>query len=193
MLRFLITTYWKLSRWKIVGNFPYELPKMVLVVAPHTSWKDILVGLAVRYELNIDDAKFLGKKELFEGPFGGLFKKLGGIPVDRFASHGTPKESIVDQAVKLFNDNEKFILAIAPEGTRKKVKKLRSGFYYIAKNAHVPIVPVGFDFENKKILLGEPIYTSSNQEDDFKKIFTFFSHIQGDNPDQGMEHFNVKE
>lgn len=193
MLRFLIRTYWKLAGWEIVGNFPYYLPKMILVVAPHTSWKDILVGLAVRDQLKIGEAKFLGKKELFEGPFGRLFYRLGGIPVDRSFSQGDAKQSIVDQAVKLFKENEEFILAIAPEGTRKKVKKLRSGFYYIARNAEIPIVPVGFDFENKKILLGDPIYTSSDQAEDFKKIFTFFSHIKGDKPDQGMEHFNVEE
>lgn len=97
----------------------------------------------------------------------------------------------MDQVVKLFDENDEFILAIAPEGSRKKVKKLRSGFYYIARNAGVPIVPVGFDFEDKQVLLGDPIYTSFNQVEDFKKIFAFFTHIKGDRPEQGMDHFNV--
>ena len=76
MIRLFLKLYWKLSGWKITGALPKELQKIILVVAPHTSWKDILVGLAVRYELKIDHAKFLGKKELFEVPFGKTFLKL---------------------------------------------------------------------------------------------------------------------
>ncbi|MEO6683167.1 MAG: 1-acyl-sn-glycerol-3-phosphate acyltransferase [Ginsengibacter sp.] len=190
MLRFLVRTYWKLSGWKISGTFPYDLPKMVLIVAPHTSWKDILVGLAVRDKLKINHAKFLGKKELFEGPFGKLFRKLGGIPVDR-TGQVSGKEGIVNQAVQLFNENETFLLALAPEGTRKKVKKLRTGFYHIAKNAGVPIVPVGFDFENKQVIFGKPLYPGQSEEEDFKKIASFYYTIKGANPNLGMDHFKV--
>ena len=187
MIRLFLKLYWKLSGWKIAGTLPHELKKMILVVAPHTSWKDILVGLAVRYELKIDHAKFLGKKELFDGPFGGLFRKLGGIPVDRFATQDT-KQSIVDQAVKLFKENENFMLGISPEGTRKRVEKLKTGFYQIAKNAQIPMVLVGFDFKNKQVILKEPIFVSENKENDLKKIIAFFSSIEGANPELGLGH-----
>ena len=190
MIRLLLKLYWKLNGWKISGKLPYELKKMILVVAPHTSWKDILVGLAARYELKIDHARFLGKKELFEGPLGRLFRNLGGIPVDRF-SKLERKQGIVDQAVNLFNENENFILGISPEGTRKRVEKLKTGFYQIAKNAKIPIVLVGFDFKNKEVVLREPFFVSEDEEVDFNKIIAFFSTIEGANPELGLGHLQV--
>ncbi|MEO9022852.1 MAG: 1-acyl-sn-glycerol-3-phosphate acyltransferase [Ginsengibacter sp.] len=191
MLRFLLKVYWELNRWKIAGSLPKEYKKMILVVAPHTSWKDVFVGLAARYELKIDHAKFLGKKELFDGVFGRLFRNLGGIPVDRFGTQDS-KQSVVDQAVRLFNENDNFILGISPEGTRKRVEKLKTGFYQIAKNANIPIVLVGFDFKNKQVVLREPIFVSDNQEADFKKFIAFFSTIQGAKPELGLGHLHVE-
>jgi 1-acyl-sn-glycerol-3-phosphate acyltransferase len=190
MLRLLGKLYWKLSGWEVAGEFPYHLKKMVIIVAPHTSWKDLLIGFAVRSKLRIGHANFLGKKELFNGPLGGLFRGLGGIPVDRL---GNSKHGIVEQAVSLFDNNEFFILAIAPEGTRKQVKKLRSGFYQIATRANVPIVPFGFDFENKQVIIGKPFLVSSNQEIDLKKILAFFSPIKGKNQAFDLHHLTVAE
>lgn len=192
MIRLLLKLYWKFSGWKIAGSLPKEHKKIILVVAPHTSWKDIFVGLAARYELKIDHAKFLGKKELFDGPFGSLFRKLGGIPVDRFNKQDG-KQSIVDQAVRLFNENENFMLGISPEGTRKKVEKLKTGFYQIAKKAHIPIVLVGFDFKNKQVVLREPIFVSEDQEADFKKFIAFFSTISGAKPELGLAHLKQSD
>ena len=190
MLRLLLKVYWKLSGWKIVGDLPAEYKKMILVVAPHTSWKDIFIGFAVRRELKIDHAKFLGKKELFDGAFGWFFRKLGGIPVDRFNNQDS-KQSVVNQAVLLFNENENFILGISPEGTRKKVEKLKTGFYQIAKNANIPMVLVGFDFKNKEVVLREPLFVSEDQEADFRKIISFFSNVEGANPDLDLRHLQM--
>ena len=186
MLSLLLKLYWKLSGWKITGNFPYQYKKMVLVVAPHTSWKDVLVGFAARSELKITHARFLGKKELFNGPFGFLFRRMGGTPVDRFS-----KQGMVEQVAALFAGNETFILAMAPEGTRKRVDKLRSGFYYIAKQAQVPIIPVGLDFENKKLILGEPLFTTDDEDNDFKTIIAFFATIKGANPQFDLRHLKT--
>lgn len=183
MLHLLWKTYWKLSGWKIAGRFPYHYKKMVMIVAPHTSWKDILVGFAARNELQIHHAKFLGKKELFDGPFGWLFKKLGGTPVDRFS-----KQGMVEQVVEMFAINENFILAMSPEGTRKKVDTLRSGFYHIAKQAKVPILMVGFDFENKQLIIGTPFFTSDDETADFKTIIKFFAAIKGAKPELDLRH-----
>src|SRR5574343_647252 len=127
MLRPFWKIWWLLSGWKISGNFPQEIPKLLMIVGPHTSWKDVVVGFAARSILGIDHAHFLGKKELFDGPFGWLFRWLGGTPVDRFSSNG-----VVEQAADLFRKNERFLLAMSPEGTRKKVDRLRTGFYHIA-------------------------------------------------------------
>ncbi len=178
--------WWKLNGWKLNGEFSADLKKMILLVAPHTSWKDILLGLATRSKLKIYTAKFLGKKELFDGPFGWFFRWLGGVPVDRFSKHG-----MVEQVVDMFNNNEEFKIGLSPEGTRKKVDKLRTGFYHIAKQANVPIVMVGFDFSKKEVVLSEAFYTSDNEEADFKKIIDFFAPIKGYHPDKGLSHLKV--
>ena len=130
-----------ITGWKIRGKFPYHLKKCVVIVAPHTSSWDFFLGLAVRSKLRLGFIHFLGKKELFDGPFGFLFRWLGGIPVDRFSSH-----NMVDQVVQKFKSEESFSLVLSPEGTRKKVERLRTGFYNIAQQAGVPLVMVGFDF-----------------------------------------------
>jgi 1-acyl-sn-glycerol-3-phosphate acyltransferase len=175
--------WWNLNGWKLNGEIPSGLKKMILLVGPHTSWKDILLGLATRSKLKIYKAKFLGKKELFDGPFGWFFRWLGGVPVDRKSKHG-----MVEQVVDMFNKSEEFKLGLSPEGTRKKVDKLRTGFYNIAKQANVPIVMVGFDFSKKEVVLGDAFYTSNNEEGDFKKIIDFFAPIKVYHPQIVLEH-----
>jgi 1-acyl-sn-glycerol-3-phosphate acyltransferase len=186
MVRLLLELYWKLSGWKIAGNFPYQHKKMLMAVAPHTCKEDVLVGFAARNKLKITHAKFLGKKELFKGPLGWLLRKLGGTPVDRHSKHG-----MVDQAAALFADNESFLLALAPEGTRKRVDTLRSGFYYIAKKAQVPILPVAFDFKTKEVVIGDVFFAGDDEEADFKKIIAFFSAHPGKYPGKDLQHLKT--
>ncbi len=183
MLQLLWKLYWRLGGWKITGSFPYEYKKMVLIVAPHTSWQDLFLGFAARQQLKITNAKFLGKKELFVGPLGWLLHRLGGTPVDRFS-----KQGMVEQVAALFAANENFILAMAPEGTRKRVDKLRSGFYHIARQAQVPILPVGFDFEKKQVIIGTALFTTADEAADMKKIIAFFSVVKGKNPAADLHH-----
>ena len=186
MLRFFLKLYWKISGWKISGNFPYQYKKMVLAVGPHTHWIDVMVGFAARNALNINHAKFLGKKELFVWPLGWVLRKMGGTPVDRFSKHG-----MVDQAVALFNTNDNFILGLAPEGTRKRVDSFRTGFYHIAKKAGVPIVPIGLDYENKKLVIGEPFFTGDDETADLKKIISFYAVLKGKRPEFDLRHLQV--
>ena len=93
---------------------------------------------------------------------------------------------MVDQVVKIFNRHDQFVLALAPEGTRKKVNKLKTGFYYIAKGAQVPIVPVGFDFRKKEIVVSDPVYLTDNMEVDMEKIMSFYRTITARNPELGL-------
>jgi 1-acyl-sn-glycerol-3-phosphate acyltransferase len=175
--------YWLLFRlfgWKINGSFPADLKKYIVAVAPHTSNWDFLVGLAARSILRMKHTKFLGKDSLFKPPFGWIFRALGGYPVDR--SH---KHDMVEHVAALINAEEYFILAIAPEGTRKKVQKLRTGFYYIAKAAGIPIIPVGFDFATKEIVIGDPLIPSSF-EGDIERLLSFYRKIHGKNPELGI-------
>ncbi len=181
MLRPFYVLIFKMLGWKIVGQMP-AYPKFIVAVAPHTSNWDFPVGLAARSLLRIKNAQFLGKSQLFKPPFGWFFRWLGGHPVERSSSH-----DMVDQVVAIFNRHEKFILALAPEGTRKKVDKLRTGFYYIAKGANVPIVPVGFDFEKKEVIVREPVFPSENMEQDMATILQFYRSVKGKNPELGVD------
>ncbi len=160
--------------WKIQGQYPYTLKKSILVVAPHTHYLDFFLGLAIRKKLHIEFVHFLGKKELFWGILGVILRYLGGFPVER-SKHSNQ----VDQVVSLYNSKESFHIALSPEGTRKKVERLKTGFYHIAKNAHIPIVMIGMDVGTKRVVIGTPFYTSDNEMADKQKIVAFFKGMEG--------------
>lgn len=181
MLRPLYVLLFRIFGWKIVGHLPQE-KKYIIAVAPHTSSWDFPVGVAARSILRIQKAQFLGKSQLFKPPFGWFFRALGGHPVER-----TTHTDMVEQVVQIFNRHDEFVLALAPEGTRKKVDKLRTGFYFIARGAHVPIVPVGFDFLNKQIVVHDPIYPTDDMDGDMEKILSFYRTIKGRNPELGID------
>lgn len=184
-MRFFWKLYLKLEGWKATNDFPHHLKKAVVIVAPHTYWKDFVIGIAIRSVVKIKHAKFLGKEELFHGPFGFIFRWLGGTPVDRFSKHG-----VVDQVVDKFNKADNLIIALSPEGTRKRVDKLRTGFYHIAKKAGVPIVMAALDYSKKEVWFSEPFYTSDDEADDFRKIIEFFAPVKGYYPEKGLGHLH---
>lgn len=159
--------------WKFYGSWPKGLKKAVIIVVPHTSWHDFYLGLLVRRILEVD-VKFVAKKELFQPPFGWYFKWMGGAPLDR-----TPGQNKVEAIAEIFKEKEEFRLAIAPEGTRKKVKDWKTGFYYIAKVANVPIVMIAFDFGNKKVKVSKPLYLTEDKESDFYRIKEFYNKVTG--------------
>jgi 1-acyl-sn-glycerol-3-phosphate acyltransferase len=173
----------KLMGWKSVGSFPDHLKKYVVIVAPHTSGWDFVIGLLFRKALRLERAKYLGKHQLFKPPFGFFFRWLGGYPVDRSSSFNR-----VDQVVKIFNDYQEFALALSPEGTRKRVDKLKTGFYNIARKANVPIIMVAFDYKHKQAIIFQPFETTNDQQADFKKILDFFRPIEGKYPEKGLMH-----
>jgi 1-acyl-sn-glycerol-3-phosphate acyltransferase len=180
-MRSLYILLFKLMGWTIEGSFPEDLKKYIIAVAPHTSNWDFVIGVMARSILHLQRAKFLGKSQLFKPPFGWLFRWLGGYPVDRSSSH-----DMVQQVASIFNSRQEFSVAIAPEGTRKKVDRLKTGFYYIAKHASVPIIPCGFDYERKKVIVGQPFYPTENLEADMNHLIQFYSNIKGRNPELGI-------
>lgn len=180
-MRWLFELIFKLLGWKINGQFPPELKKYIVAIAPHTSNWDFFVGVAARSLLRMQKTKYVAKSQLFKPPYGWIFRKLGGYPIERRSSN-----DMVKQVIELFNTHDHFILAITPEGTRKKVEKLKTGFYYIAKGAQVPIIPVGFDFKKKEVILGKPLYPSDDMKADFDHLYTFYSQITGKNPEFGI-------
>lgn len=181
MLRPLYLLIFKLLGWKISGDIPRELKKYIIAVAPHTSNWDFPLGVMARSILRIKNARFLGKHSLFKPPFGWFFRALGGYPVDRSSSH-----DVVQQVVDIFSAHDDFILALAPEGTRKKVDKLRTGFYYIAKGAKIPIVPVGFDFATKQVVIGQPMMPTDDFNHDMDVLLQFYKRMKGKNPEYGL-------
>ncbi|MCC5791715.1 MAG: 1-acyl-sn-glycerol-3-phosphate acyltransferase [Legionellaceae bacterium] len=170
--------------WKIVGNLP-PIKKFVLIVAPHTSNWDLIIGLLGRFSEN-RMIHFLAKQEIFVFPFRGLLKKLGGIPVDRSHPHHR-----VEQIVERFQQTDELILGITPEGTRSPVKRWKFGFYHIAHQAGVPIVMVGLDYGSKEIRIAPPLQCSGDLKKDFTPMLAFFKTIKGrhpkDIPDAGSD------
>lgn len=162
--------------WKVENGFPETPKKYVIIAAPHTSWIDFPIAILTRMSEG-KMVNFIGKNSLFKWPFGYFFKALGGTPVDRNKSN-----NMVDAVIKVFNSKEEFRLGISPEGTRKKVDTWKTGFYYIAKGANVPVVMATLDFENKKVKISEPYYVKGNIEEDFKYMQGFFKGVRGKNP-----------
>ena len=163
----------RLLGWKFEGSFPQRLSKYLIIVIPHTSNWDFPLGLLVR-SAGKTPAKFAGKHTLFRPSFGWLFRWLGGHPVDR-----RKRNNFVDAVVDIYNSKKEFVLCIAPEGTRKKVEQLKSGFYYIALGAKVPIVMVQFDYGRKVIGVREPFYPTGDKDADFSIINAYFKGVTG--------------
>jgi 1-acyl-sn-glycerol-3-phosphate acyltransferase len=168
--------YFKILGWKVVGNTNMSkdsVKKAIIIAVPHTSWHDFHIGVLLRAVLNVK-TNFVGKKELFIFPIGLFFRALGGAPINRQAN-----ENKVDAIAKLFNEKEEFRMTMAPEGTRKKVKEWRTGFYYIAKKANVPIIMFTLDFENKQNKISEPFYPTDDINADFKFMHDFYKGVKG--------------
>ena len=161
--------------WRIEGKLP-DLPKFVLIGAPHTSNWDFVLFLGVIFSLRAN-VHFMGKAELFRFPHGWFFRYCGGVPVDRKKSTG-----LVEQMVKASNESKNFILTIAPEGTRHQVVEWKRGFYHIAKNAGIPIVMAVVDGRHKTVRIGQVFHPTEDMEEDMKTIKGYFDGIVGINP-----------
>ena len=179
---FLSTFYHYLARsimrllgWQIEGKLP-DLPKFVLIGAPHTSNWDFILFLGVIFSLRAN-VRFMGKAELFRFPIGWFFRYCGGVPVDRKKSTG-----LVEQMVKVCNESEQFILTIAPEGTRHHVTEWKRGFYHIARSAGIPIVMAIVDGRHKAVRIGQVFHPTEDMEADMKAIKAVFDGIKGIKP-----------
>jgi len=162
--------------WKVVGTIAPEIKKCVIIAVPHTSWWDFFLGIFSRGILNIE-INYVAKKELFTFPFNYFFTWTGGRALDR-----QKNENKVDSIAKIFTESKIFRLAIAPEGTRKKVTEWKTGFYYIALKANVPIVAVAFDFGKKQVVYNEPFYPTENIEKDIAFLESYYDGVVGKVP-----------
>lgn len=167
----------KLMGWK-VGKILPEESKCVIAVAPHTSNMDFVIG-KLAYTSIGRTANFLIKKDWFFFPFNHFFNSIGGIPVDR-----DRRTSITDKLAVEFEERDKFQLAITPEGTRKRARKWKKGFYFIATKANVPIVLVALDYGTKTVSFLDTFYPTGNFDDDIKIIREKYNDIEAKHPDQ---------
>ena len=162
----------RLAGWKIEGTLP-DVPKVLVAVAPHTTNWDFIIGVLTLWALYIK-ISFLGKHTLFKGLFGRWMRSIGGIPVDRSASHG-----VVGETVRAFAANEQMVLAMAPEGTRQLDKGFKTGFLHIARGASVPVQLAYFDFSRKVVGFGPMITTTGDVDRDLRTVLDFFRPIRG--------------
>lgn len=172
--------FFKLMGWKISGSFDHAIKKCVVIVVPHTSWHDFYIGIFVRGILGFQ-INYVAKKELFRFPFGFYFRWMGGAPLDR-----TGGLNRVDAIVNVFKKKDIFRLAISPEGTRKKVTKWKTGFYYISLQAEVPIIPIAFDYGKKTVFISKPFYPTGAIESDLKILEKNFEGVVGKFPHQSF-------
>lgn len=167
----------RIAGWRIEGHVP-DLPKCVVVVAPHTSNWDFPVAMLYAFALGLD-ASFLGKAELFRWPIlGRLFYWLGGIPVQRDKAHG-----VVQDAVRAFRERDHLILGIAPEGTRKRVAAWKTGFYQIAVGARVPIALAFLDYGRKAGGFGPVLEPTGDINHDIQAIREFYAGVTACRPE----------
>ncbi len=162
----------RISGWGFEGALP-DVPKVVVSVAPHTSNWDFVVGVMALWALDIQ-IKFIGKHTLFKGLFGRWMRSIGGIPVDRSASHG-----MVGEVVHSFGQTDRMVFALAPEGTRQLDKGFKSGFIHIAHGAGVPIVLAYFDFRKKVVGFGPMILPTGDSDADLSRVLDFYRPIPG--------------
>lgn len=173
----------KLIGWKVINHIPPEVKKCVVMMAPHTSNWDFLLGYFGYMSLGID-SKYLIKKEAFVFPIGNFLKAVGAMPVDRKAS-----TNIVIQVGEMFKKTDRLIITITPEGTRSLNRNWKRGYYYIAVNAGVPIALGFLDYKKKVGGIREMLIPTGDYDADFKQIEEFYKGISPRFP----EKFSLSE
>lgn len=174
--RWLGRSLLRLGGWSIEGDWP-DLPKIVVIVAPHSSGWDAVWGLAAKLAMGVD-ITFIAKAELFRGPLGWLLRKFGGHPVDRSAPGG-----IVEQTAAEIRGAERMWFVLAPEGTRKRVERWKPGFWKIARQAGVPVFCAAFHYPSKQILLDQLFHPGDDYEADMVRIRAIYRPHMGKNRD----------
>lgn len=170
-----------LAGWKLEENVPKHIKKCVLVHAQHTSNWDFVYGKLAGYVFEVKP-RVLIKNTLFFFPLGVFLKSLGGLPVNRGKNN-----DLVKDLTKEFNSRDELMVLFTPEGTRSYSSKWKKGFYYLAKEANVPVIPVYIDFATKKIGFSTNFELSDNVDHDIEKLKTYFKQFKGKIPENGIK------
>ena len=178
-LRKLSITFLKLNGWKVEGALPADASKCVFIAAPHTSNWDLPYTLMVAFALRLN-IYWMGKASIFTFPFGSLMRWLGGIAVNREQSNNLVAASA--QALRAAKGSVQ--LVIPPEGTRSKNRYWKTGFYYIAVEAGVPILMAYMDYSKKISGIGPVLHPTGDIEKDMQTVKAFYAPFKGKNADQ---------
>ena len=181
-IRWVVLWYYRRQGWTEVNANP-DLRTCVIIAAPHTSNWDFVYFLGAATTLNVP-LSFMGKKQLFRWPIGRAMRELGGIPVDRSASH-----NYVQMMVDEFAQRDAFMLTIAPEGTRSAVARWKTGFYHIAMQAKVPLVLGLMDYQEKQVGLAGAIWPTGDYLKDMEKVLEFYKATTPLHPRKGSVDF----
>lgn len=162
--------------WTATGDM-INTPKAILAVAPHTSNWDFFIGLFVLFALKLK-VSFFGKHTIFTPPLGWLMRRVGGIPIERSRAHG-----VVEGISALISQQDKILLALAPEGTRRGVYPWKTGFLHIARTAEIPIQLIGLNYTRKQIVFGPVITQINDVGEQMQKIYAFYANVAGKYPE----------
>lgn len=180
LLRWWSRLHLRIFGWRMEGE-PPDIPKYIVIAAPHTTNWELPTAIILAFAFRIK-VYWMGKDNLFRRPFDGIFRWLGGIPVNRGKSTG-----LVAQTVEAFNENEKLVIVMAPEGTRSKTRHWRTGFYHIAQGAGVPIALGFLDYRRKACGIGPVITPTGDIDADMREIRAFYAGITGKHPEKSSQ------
>lgn len=178
----MFTFLFKIGGWKVTHTLPKDIKKCVIIAAPHTSNWDFIYGMGALRKMKIK-TRFTIKKEWYKFPFKWLMKKLGALPIDRSIKPDGSRRGTVEVMVDLFHNDDDLLLLITPEGTRSRVDKWKTGFYYVAINAKVPIALGFIDYAKRECGVGKIIYPSGDYKTDMKSIMDFYQNFIPKHPE----------
>lgn len=177
MLRLIFNFLFWIKGWKVENLHPDYTERCVMMAAPHTSNWDLVMTIAAFERIKVP-LRFTIKKEWLKFPVGLFIKPLGAIAINRGPKiEGEKRKSMVDAMADLFNQQKRIALVITPEGTRKKVSELKTGFYHLALKANVPICLGYADYKRKVAGIGKVIHPSGDYEKDLKEIYAFYATV----------------
>ena len=184
--------FW-ISGWKLNNQMPKGVRRSVMIASPHTSNWDFFYA-RIAFMLMGIPVKFTVKKEWLKFPFNLIMSPLGAIGIDRSPKAGnTERKSMVDAMAEIFEGKEEMVVLVTPEGTRSKVTKWKSGFYYVAVTAKVPITLGYLDYKHKVAGVGKVVYPSGNYMKDMKIIMDFYKDINARYPEKFSVDLEVME
>lgn len=174
MLQAIFDYLFKKNGWRVINGLPNEIKSCVLLAGPHTSNWDTVYALAALKKLNVN-VRIAIKKEMMAFPFGPFLRGVGAISIDRNPKESKQRITAVDAMAQLYKSHKNLVLLISPEGTRSPVTKWRTGFYYVAKKANVPIVCSYLNYKSKTAGIGSVFYPDEDLETMMKKVQEFYA------------------